>query len=465
MLVIELRQERFEDGYYTSARLTTQGRREFQYGRIEARLKVPGGAGTWPAFWMLGADFDNDSDDPSRQWPNVGEIDIMEYVGREPDLVIGTMHGPGYAGAGGLSRWYRQDHDVSQDFHTFAVEWNVDGVRWFYDDELYYEVGRDVVGDREWVFDHPCFIILNLALGGTLGRQHRARPRIPDPVPHRLRARVSTERRVGRGGAMTASNLQHDPHDDEVVFFDDFAVGRLDRTKWNVRVTGPVFNDEQQAYVDSPDTVYVTGDCTGVGSHLTLHPRHRPDTTTSDGQRFDFVSARIDTRDRFQFRYGSAAARIRLPAARGVWPAFWALGCGRWPASGEIDVMEHVGEPDWVSAAVHGPGYSGESGLVNQFFFADGDHAANWHVYSVDWAEDEIVFGVDGRVSFRINRPMVDFRGRVGVRPGDVPRAQRCGRRHLSVQDQWHSPRPTTGSLRRPSTRSGVTRRSCWSTG
>ncbi len=78
---------------------------------------------------------------------------------------------------------------------------------------------------------------------------------------------------------------------------------------------------------------------------------------------------------------------------------------------GEIDVMEHVGEPDWVSAAVHGPGYSGEAGLVNQFHFADGDHAADWHVYAVDWAEDEIVFGVDGRVNFRVNRPMVDFRG------------------------------------------------------
>jgi beta-glucanase (GH16 family) len=169
LLVIELRQERFEGSYYTSARLTTQGLREFQYGRIEARLKVPSGAGTWPAFWMLGADFDNESDDSSRHWPNVGEIDIMEYVGREPDLVIGTIHGPGYAGSGGLSRWNRQDYDVSEDFHTFAVEWDVHGIRWFYDGEPYYEVGPDEVGDREWVFDHPFFIIVNLALGGTFG--------------------------------------------------------------------------------------------------------------------------------------------------------------------------------------------------------------------------------------------------------------------------------------------------------
>lgn len=168
-LVIELHQERFEDSYYTSARLTTQGLREFRYGRIEARIRVPRGAGTWPAFWALGADFDNDSDDPSRHWPNVGEIDIMEYVGREPDLVIGTIHGPGYAGAGGLSQWNRQDHAIADDFHTFAIDWDADGIEWRYDGDAFHQVGPDDLHGREWVFDHPFFLIVNLALGGTLG--------------------------------------------------------------------------------------------------------------------------------------------------------------------------------------------------------------------------------------------------------------------------------------------------------
>jgi beta-glucanase (GH16 family) len=93
----------------------------------------------------------------------------MEYVGREPDLVVGTVHGPGYAGAGGLTRWNRQDHSVADDFHTFSIEWDYDGIRWFYDGELYYDLGREAVGNREWVFDQPFFIILNLAIGGTLG--------------------------------------------------------------------------------------------------------------------------------------------------------------------------------------------------------------------------------------------------------------------------------------------------------
>jgi len=169
LLVIEAKLERFEDSYYTSARLLTQGLREFQYGRIEARIKPPTGVGTWPAFWMLGADFERDPLDPVHGWPDVGEIDIMEYVGREPDLVLGTLHGPGYAGAGGLTKWNRQDYIIGDEFHTFAIDWDETGIRWLYDGEVYYDLEPEAVGDREWVFDHPFFIILNLALGGTLG--------------------------------------------------------------------------------------------------------------------------------------------------------------------------------------------------------------------------------------------------------------------------------------------------------
>jgi beta-glucanase (GH16 family) len=169
LLVIELREEQYEDSYYTSARLKSQGLQEFQYGRLEARIKVPSGSGTWPAFWMLGSEFDSESDDPSRQWPNVGEIDIMEYVGREPDLVIGTIHGPGYSGAGGRSEWNRQEFDLADDFHTYAIDWDAEGIRWFFDGEMYFEITPEDLGDREWVFDQPFFFILNLALGGTLG--------------------------------------------------------------------------------------------------------------------------------------------------------------------------------------------------------------------------------------------------------------------------------------------------------
>jgi beta-glucanase (GH16 family) len=162
LLVIEARQEKYEDAYYTSARLKTQGLQEFQYGRIEARLKVPAGKGLWPAFWMLGSSFNGGN------WPDCGEIDIMEYIGKEPDLIFGTLHGPGYSGALGISQWNRQTYNIADEFHTYAIEWEADEIRWYYDEALYHTVTRADVGEREWVFDQPFFIILNLAIGGVL---------------------------------------------------------------------------------------------------------------------------------------------------------------------------------------------------------------------------------------------------------------------------------------------------------
>lgn len=162
MLVIEARQEKIEGNYYTSARMKTQGLKTFQYGRIEARMKVPAGAGLWPAFWMLGAGFNGSN------WPDCGEIDIMEYIGKEPDLIMGTLHGPGYSGALGFSQWNRQSFNIADDFHTYAIDWQPGQIDWYFDGVKYHTVKREDVGARTWVGDQPYFIILNLAVGGTL---------------------------------------------------------------------------------------------------------------------------------------------------------------------------------------------------------------------------------------------------------------------------------------------------------
>lgn len=213
---------------------------------------------------------------------------------------------------------------------------------------------------------------------------------------------------------MSATGSAPPQTETRVLFFDDFRSGELDRSRWNVRITGGVVNNEQQAYVDSPDTIaIVSGVDAPETAHggLVIHPRYRPGHVTPEGKRFDFVSGRMDTREKFDFCYGTAAARIRLPSGAGLWPAFWLLGYGSWPEAGEIDILEYVGEPDWVSAAVHGPGYYGEGGLVNKFFFPAGEQATDWHVYSVDWRPDRLVFQVDGATVYRVTRPMVDFFG------------------------------------------------------
>lgn len=212
------------------------------------------------------------------------------------------------------------------------------------------------------------------------------------------------------------STARPDPRhaDARLLFYDDFTTGALDPSRWNVRITGDIVNNEQQAYIDSADTIYVVSAEEAPGADqaaLVIHPRYRPGYVSPEGARFDFVSGRIDTATKFDFRYGSAAARIRLPSGAGLWPAFWLLGYGQWPKSGEIDILEYVGEPDWVSAAAHGPGYFGEAGLANKLFFPAGGTATDWHVYSVDWGPDSLVFKVDGSTIQRVTRPMTGFFG------------------------------------------------------
>ncbi|MCK2244119.1 MULTISPECIES: family 16 glycosylhydrolase [unclassified Crossiella] len=148
---------------YTSARMTTRGKFERAYGRFEARMKLPVGQGIWPAFWMLGNDID------TARWPNCGEIDIMENVGREPYTVHGTIHGPGYSGAQGIgaSKNSPDGRRYTDGFHDFAVEWSPTDIKWFVDGQLYQQrTAADLRGNR-WVFDHRFFMILNLAVGGN----------------------------------------------------------------------------------------------------------------------------------------------------------------------------------------------------------------------------------------------------------------------------------------------------------
>jgi hypothetical protein len=200
----------------------------------------------------------------------------------------------------------------------------------------------------------------------------------------------------------------------KLLFADEFDSGSLDRSKWNV--IGPVFwvNNEQQAYVGSPETIrfHPAGTIAGAENGvLVLQPNFRANYATPSKRTADFISGRIDTQDKFQFTHGRAAARIRMPDAVGVWPAFWLLGNGKWPDTGEIDIMEYVGEKDWTGVAVHGPGYSGETPLVNKYFFADGTDVTDWHTYAVEWTDRAMLFKVDERTLYRVTRPMVENYG------------------------------------------------------
>lgn len=147
---------------YTSARLNTAKTFTQKYGHFESRIKVPRGQGVWPAFWMLGDDLG------SAGWPNSGEIDIMENIGKEPNTVHGTIHGPGYSGAGGVGAAYTLPNGKSfaDDFHVFAVDWSPSKITWSVDGQVYQTRTPSDVSGKKWVFDHPFFMILNFAVGG-----------------------------------------------------------------------------------------------------------------------------------------------------------------------------------------------------------------------------------------------------------------------------------------------------------
>jgi beta-glucanase (GH16 family) len=168
-LVIEAVKEQFTgpDGVqrdYTSARLKTQGRFSQAYGRFEARIQISEGQGVWPAFWLLGEDFS------IAGWPSCGEIDIMENVGKEPATIHGNLHGPGYSASKSVTQAFSLPKGrFSDDFHVLAVEWEPQVIRFYVDDRLYAtRTPADLPMGTRWVFDHPFFLVLNLAVGGNM---------------------------------------------------------------------------------------------------------------------------------------------------------------------------------------------------------------------------------------------------------------------------------------------------------
>lgn len=179
MLVIEGRKEKFsnpnyqagtndrrrsrEFADYTSASLLTRNTATWRYGRIEARAKLPQGRGVWPAIWMLGMD-------RRAGWPACGELDIMEYVGFEPDTIHGTIHCAKYNHVKGTQKGATLKVQAPyQDFHIYAIEWDEDKIDFFVDEKKYFTFKNEKSGSEAWPFDQPHYLILNLALGGAWG--------------------------------------------------------------------------------------------------------------------------------------------------------------------------------------------------------------------------------------------------------------------------------------------------------
>jgi beta-glucanase (GH16 family) len=157
-LVITARAEERDGINYTSSRITTEDKFQFQYGRVEARAKLPEGAGTWPAIWMLGSNFREVG------WPESGEIDIMEHVGNQQDVIHGTLHYPGRSG-GNADGGSLEVPNVSTEFHIYTMEWSPERIVFLVDDQIVHTYANDPSSS----FNQEFFLILNVAMGGTFG--------------------------------------------------------------------------------------------------------------------------------------------------------------------------------------------------------------------------------------------------------------------------------------------------------
>lgn len=179
VLEIVARAEPFMERSYTSGRLKTQGKFTHRYGRIEARIQIPTGRGIWPAFWALGESIERVG------WPTCGEIDVMENNGAQPTIVYGTIHGPGYSGGAALSRSYSVPGGdrLTDDYHVFAVDWSERGIRWLLDGVPYAtQLPSNVPAGKEWVYDQPFFLLLNVAVGGNFVGDPDAATRFPQTM-------------------------------------------------------------------------------------------------------------------------------------------------------------------------------------------------------------------------------------------------------------------------------------------
>lgn len=170
-LVIEAKKETMGSNSYTSGRINTKGRAAFTYGRVEARISMPAGTGTWPAFWMLGSNID------IAKWPLCGEIDIVEHIGSSPTMVSNALHTSEANGSLG-NNWYKKSYydNLESNYHTYSIEWEEkasqgdDCINFYFDGILLatkYESHVSTV--RSWPFNKDFFIIFNLAIGGTMG--------------------------------------------------------------------------------------------------------------------------------------------------------------------------------------------------------------------------------------------------------------------------------------------------------
>ena len=163
-LSIIARKEKHENKEYTSARIVTKGKADWRFGRVDIKAKLPKGRGTWPAGWMLGSNINTVG------WPQCGEVDILEHVGYDPDTIVGSIHSTAYNHVKGTQKTKRIFiKNPYSEFHVYSCEWNTEKMVFLLDGMPYLTVPNEHKTEKEWPFNNPMYILLNVAIGGNWG--------------------------------------------------------------------------------------------------------------------------------------------------------------------------------------------------------------------------------------------------------------------------------------------------------
>ena len=395
-LVIEARQEAYGGRQYTSARMVTQGLAAWQYGKFEARMKLPYGQGIWPAFWMLGESIGHQH---NLNWPQSGEIDIMEMIGggrTRDDRYYGTMHWKkdgGHVYWGGNTDNLPPGERFADNYHVFGIEWDANQIRWYLDGQYWF--GSNITINDTEEFHQPFHLLFNVAVGGNW-------PGNPDATTVLPQKMYVDWVRVHQWQGPTPAPLPEPkptspPRNWNLVWSDEFSGTAVDTTKWSYDIgtgTNGWGNHELQYYTNRPENVRQEF------GNLVIEARRENFGGAA------YTSGRLHTQNKASWRYGKIEARMRLPYGQGLWASYLALGNTyngtNWPFSGSISIFDMFGgyerdkqisagmawgKPD--APAGIGTWYGGtqlESGI-----FAD-----QYHVFSVEWEDYEIRWYLDG---------------------------------------------------------------------
>jgi len=406
---------------YTSGRIRTATHPDgsWLHGKFEMKARLPKGKHLWPAFWMLPTDYVYGT------WAASGEIDIMEYRGQSPNDVQGTLH---HSSEWPNNRYTTSDpvtfeSDFSEDFHVFSLEWEKDSMRWYVDDQQFFEQnldknwweggGRNPYTANGQPWDQKFHIILNLAIGGAFfnGMGDLS----PDDVINTWTqtAMIVDYVRVYHDASInettTESTVDDTPVNEEwgLVWSDEFSGDSIDLSKWSFEVDcWGGGNGEAQCYTARSENARIENGA------LVIEAKHEPgypgtnNNCTHPGGCVgpkDYTSARLRTLgpDTGSWKYGRFEANIQLPKGNFLWPAFWMLPTdnvyGTWAASGEIDIMEYRGQHvDRVEGTVHHGGawpnnrYTGSGPVTVPY-----DLSSEFHVFAIEWDKDTMKWFVD----------------------------------------------------------------------